>query len=938
MSTISSGVGSSTTSTSNSSSTSSTSSSSSTSSGNKTTGINLTSFGSVSSGTGLISGLNIQDIVTKLTAIDSLIISQNQSKIDRNTELQNTLNNLSLQIVSANLNAGQLGKGGALTFRNATSSSTAVTATAARGATIGSFQFTPRRLVSTSQVLSTGYASNTDSVTSTATTFKISQGGFVNKSTNLSSLNGGQGVRTGTIKIVDGSGGTSTVDLTGSTTIQDIVEAINGTAGANVIASVKGDQLQLLDNSGGVGTLQVQDVAGGQAAADLGLKSLTRNGSTYSGQDIFNLGNNLALSTLRDGNGIRDTVGNDFSVSAGSVSFNVDISSAKTVGDVLDLINNNSANTGGKIVASLSGDRLVLTDSQGTDAISISAIGGSKAASDLGLTNGSGGAGVLTGNDILGSLNTVLLSTLNGGSATASPTPGTLTINGTNIDLSNATTLQDVIDGINGAGITGVSAAVNKAGNGIAITAQNVGSLTVSDTSGNLGSFLNINGTKSGNNVSINSGDLNAQYINENTQLSSFGSATGVPKGKIQITDGNGKTSVIDLTQDTDDTIGDVIREINTRGLAVSARINNTGDGIFIQNIAGTGSVTVAEVDGGTTAKALGLLKTPDSSGNVDGSLEVSISVAAGTSLKDLVTQIQQANAPVTASILNDGSNLNPFRLSLTSNRSGAVGQLLIDTGATNVSLSSISNGRDAVALYGASGSGGTPLQVISSSNTFSGLVPGVSVTATDVSTSPVTVTVNQDTDAAVAAVQKFVDSYNGIRSFINTNTQFDADSISAGLLFTDSTTRIVKSQLVSFVNSFFGGSSASVRSLGQLGIKLSGDGTLTFDNTKFKSVLASDPTGVNNFLTNSTSGLAVKFQTLTDTLTSTKNGTITTKTTQLSTTIQRQTNSLDALSSRLTAKQTLLLNQFYSMETALSAMKGQLATLTALTSTSSTG
>jgi len=871
--------------------------------------------------------------VTKLTALDSMIISQNQAKIDKNTNLQNTLNNLSLQIVSANLNAGQLGKGGALTYRNATSSNTAVTATAARGATIGSFQFTPKRLVSTSQFLSTGYASNTDSVTTTATTFKISQGGFVNKSTSLSSLNGGQGVRTGTIKIVDGSGGTSTVDLTGSTTIQDVVDAINGASGANVTASVKGDQLQLLDNSGGAGTLQVQDIAGGQAASDLGLKSLTKNGNTYSGQDVFNLGSNLALSALRDGNGIRDTVGNDFSVSAGSVSFNVDISGAKTVGDVLDLINNNSANTGGKIVASLSGDRLVLTDSQGTDAISVSAIGGSKAASDLGLTNGSGGAGVLTGNDILGSLNTVLLSTLNGGSATASPNPGTLTINGTNVNLSNASTLQDVIDGINGAGITGVTASVNNAGNGISITAQNVGALTISDTSGNLGSFLKINGTKSGNNVTINSGDLNAQYINENTQLSSFGSATGVPKGKIQITDGNGKTSVIDLTQDSDDTIGDVIRELNTRGLAISARINDTGDGILIQNIAGKGTVSVAEVNGGTTAKALGLLKTPDSSGNVDGSLEVSISVAAGTSLKDLVTQIQQANAPVTASVLSDGSSQNPYRLSLTSNRSGSVGQLLIDTGATNISLSSISKGQDAVALYG---TGGSPLQVVSSSNTFTGLVPGVSVTATDVSNTPVTVTVGQDADAAVAAVQKFVDSYNGIRSFINTNTQFDADSISAGLLFTDSTTRIVKSQLVSFANSLFGGSSASVRSLSQIGIKLSSDGTLTFDSTQFKSTLASDPTGVNNFLTNSTSGLAVKFQKLTDTLTSAKNGAITTKTTQISTTIQRQTTSLDALSSRLNAKQTLLLNQFYAMETALSSMKGQLATLTALTSTSS--
>ena len=938
MSTISSGISSTSSSSSTSTSNSSSSSGSTTKSSTSTTGLNTTSFGSISSGTGLISGLNIQDIVTKLTALDSMIISQGQAKIDKNTNLQNALNNLSLQIVSANLTASQLGKGGALTSRTATASSSVVTATAARGATVGSFQLTPRRLVGTSQLLSTGYSSNTDSVATTATTIKISQGGFVNKSTNLSALNGGSGVRTGTIKLTDGSGSSANVDLTGAINIQDVVDAINSASGANITASVKGDQLVLTDNSGGAGTLQVQDVAGGQAASDLGLKSLSRNGSTYSGQDVYSLGRSLSLSTLRDGNGIRDGVGNDFTVSSGSVSFGVDTSDAKTIGDVLDLINNNSSNTGGKIVASLSGDRIVLTDSQGTDAINIASVGGSQAASDLGLTNGSGTAGVLTGNDILGSLNTVLLSTLRGGSATASPTPGTLTINGSNIELSGATTLQDVIDGINGAGVTGVTASVNAAGNGVSINATNVGSLTISDTSGNLGSFLNIAGTKSGNSVTINGGDLSAQYVNANTQLSTYGSATGVPKGKFQITDGNGLSAVIDLTQDSDKTIGNVLREINTRGLAVTARINDTGDGILIQKLSGSGSISVAEVDGGTTAKSLGLLKTPNSGGNIDGSLAVSVSVAAGTSLKDLVTQLQQSGAPVTAAVLNDGSSQNPYRLSLTSNRSGSVGQLLIDTGATNISLSSVSKGQDAVALYGSSGSGGSPLQVVSSSNTFSGLVPGVQVVATDVSTTPVTITVGQDTDAAVSAMQKFVDAYNGIRSYINTNTQYDAATISAGLLFTDSTSRTIKSQLANFANSFFGGASGTVKTLGQAGVTLGSDGLLTLDSTKFKSLLQTDPTGVNNFLTNSTTGLAAKFQKLTDTLTAADKGAISNKTTQLDKTIQRQTTSLSALSSRLNAKQTLLLNQFYSMETALSSMKSQLSTLTALTSTSSSG
>ncbi len=87
-----------------------------------------------------------------------------------------------------------------------------------------------------------------------------------------------------------------------------------------------------------------------------------------------------------------------------------------------------------------------------------------------------------------------------------------------------------------------------------------------------------------------------------------------MPKGKFRITDGNGNSAVVDLTQDSDDTIGKVIREINTRGLAISARINNTGDGILIEKTSGTQALQVTEVDNGSTARALGLLATPNGS------------------------------------------------------------------------------------------------------------------------------------------------------------------------------------------------------------------------------------------------------------------------------------------------------------------------------------
>jgi flagellin len=56
-----------------------------------------------------------------------------------------------------------------------------------------------------------------------------------------------------------------------------------------------------------------------------------------------------------------------------------------------------------------------------------------------------------------------------------------LTINGTSVSLTGAQSMQDISDAINAAGITGVSAAVNSAGNGINFYSSSA--LTIGDTS-----------------------------------------------------------------------------------------------------------------------------------------------------------------------------------------------------------------------------------------------------------------------------------------------------------------------------------------------------------------------------------------------------------------------------------------------------------------------
>lgn len=894
-------------------------------------------MGTISSTTGLISGLNIQDIVTKLMSIERRPADLLKAKIDQNTQLKTALQTLAVKLNAANLAAAQLGGAGAFATRTATASSSAITATASKAAALGSFSVTPRQLVGTSQVLSTGLAAN-DSLVG-AGTISIAQGGFVDRDTKLSQLNGGAGVRTGSIRITNQAGATQTIDLTGAVTIRQVVDAINATSGINVVASLQGDSLQLTDNSGGAGTLTVGDVGSGKTATDLGLATLTKAGSKYTSQDVNGLGSALLLKNLNDGNGVRNVQGlSDFSITAGAVSFNVSLDGAKSVGDVVNAINNNAGNTGGRVQAILDPgtNRIRLQDTNGSPAnVVVSVLNNSGAAHDLGLvagtttgSNNTGAGGVLTGKDILAGLSTTLLRSLKGGRGIAG---GQININGTAIDLSNATNLQDVVSGINNAGITGVVAQVNSSRNGITITKSTAGALSVADTSGTLAADLNIAIAAAANKNSVNSGSLNLQYISEKTRLADLNGGNGVPKGRFRITDGTGAVADIDLTATTSGyTVGDLISTINTRGIGVSARINDTGDGVLISRTAGTTSLQVTELDGGTTAAAL-RLGTADGGAAVDGRFTTTIAVTATDKLSDVLAKIQKSSAPVFANIVNDGSGLNPYRLNLTSKQSGSIGELSIDGGTTGLSFSTIAAGRDAVVLYGSSDLGSVPVQLVSGTNTFADITPGVSINLVSASNTPVTVTVAQDNKALGDAINKFVSAYNDVRALIDANSTFDPDKNTRGLFFNETSVRRVKQQLSQFISGAFKNTGSSFKTLGQLGVTLGDDGKLTADSTTFASALASDPNGVQQFFVTATNGFAAVFQSLNDQLTGAGTGTLTALENSIQNGLDRQNRNLSDINARLGVKEKQLYTQFYNLETALAKLQGQQSTLNQL-------
>lgn len=111
-----------------------------------------------------------------------------------------------------------------------------------------------------------------------------------------------------------------------------------------------------------------------------------------------------------------------------------------------------------------------------------------------------------------------------------------------------------------------------------------------------------------GANEAVGSGTISfgsGGFVDQGIALAELNSGSGVPRGKIKITDRNGETSTIDLSHAR--TVDDVLTAIN-QDTAISVTAVAVGDKFkLIDNSGGTGNLKVQEVAGGTTAAALGL-------------------------------------------------------------------------------------------------------------------------------------------------------------------------------------------------------------------------------------------------------------------------------------------------------------------------------------------
>jgi flagellar hook-associated protein 2 len=197
------------------------------------------------------------------------------------------------------------------------------------------------------------------------------------------------------------------------------------------------------------------------------------------------------------------------------------------------------------------------------------------------------------------------------------------------------------------------------------------------------------------------------------------------------------------------------------------------------------------------------------------------------------------------------------YTLQITAKESGPAGAAKVDAVGlpTGLALTGVDTTVDAVeaVLSVASPQAGVFFDVTSSSNNFTNVLPGVTITAaklTDPSTDPITITMTTDGEGMAAKVQTLIDNANAALTEIAAQSKIKSGSAAAGALAGDSAMRKLTQDILATIS---GGAEAlgangSAGSYKDIGIGIDRYGKLTFKKEDFIKAYENDSVKTQKF------------------------------------------------------------------------------------------
>jgi flagellar hook-associated protein 2 len=309
---------------------------------------------------------------------------------------------------------------------------------------------------------------------------------------------------------------------------------------------------------------------------------------------------------------------------------------------------------------------------------------------------------------------------------------------------------------------------------------------------------------------------------------------------------------------------------------------------------------------------ALGSDSTTFSTGSfnlqVGNNAPVTITVdGTNNTIASMAAYLNSHNLGVTASVINDASGA---RLALVSKTTGQPGDLTISGNTSGLTFNKAADGKNASLTID-----GVPIS--SASNTVTGAIAGVTLQLTGTTSTPLQLSIGQDTNGIKQAINDFVGSYNAVISAINLQFKVDPTTYTAGELASDGTLRSVQTSLLTDVTHYISGNNGFVN-LASMGIDMQNDGTLTVDDAKLSDAISNHLSDVQNFFQSASPvGFGSNFATDLTQMTSSQ-GPIQMDLNQIMQEQSTLTDQINALEDRLAMKQTLLINEYSQVNAAL--------------------
>lgn len=297
-----------------------------------------------------------------------------------------------------------------------------------------------------------------------------------------------------------------------------------------------------------------------------------------------------------------------------------------------------------------------------------------------------------------------------------------------------------------------------------------------------------------------------------------------------------------------------------------------------------------------------------------------------GTATVDLATDgtlqglVDAINDPASSTGLRATAvkvGADSYRLLVESASTGAASDFTLKDagdGTTDVLGGAVARaGRDAQLTLGSS------ITVTSATNTFSDVVPGVSVTLAAGATGTADVSITRDTGKLSAQVQTFVEAVNGVLAEIDSLTAYNPTTKASGMLAGDSGVRDLRSKVLDTVFPV-----GDEKTLAGLGIQTDRTGRLVFDKAAFESAYGADPAAVTARFTATGTGFATRVEQVARTASDKVDGSLTLALTGRNAAIKRLNDGIESWDTRLELRRTALTRQFTALETALSRMNSQ--------------